>query len=185
MKNKRVYSICQLFDVQKEIPTIYIELRYATKNNFTGHVIYNDTTCYLRRETIDRLKLVQAELESKGLFLKIWDGYRSLEAQKKLWEVVSDPLYVSDPSNGGRHTRGTAVDVTLVDINNKELVMPTDFDDFSEKAHSGYEGLAKEVLKNRNLLQRLMRKNGFESLPTEWWHFDLVGWQEYDVIEKL
>jgi D-alanyl-D-alanine dipeptidase len=90
---------------------------------------------------------------------------------------------VSDPRKGGRHTRGTAVDLTLITQNGEELPMPSGFDDFSEKAHRTYMDCSPEEIKNRELLEEIMEKHGFVGLPTEWWHFDLVGWEAYPPID--
>lgn len=103
-----------LVNVHEIIPTICCDIRYATKNNFTKQVIYNSDACYLKKEVALALKKVQWELAAQGLGLKIWDAYRPVSAQRKLWEVVPDERYVGNPEKGGRHTRGTAVDVTLI-----------------------------------------------------------------------
>ncbi len=171
-----------LVEVQSLIPEIEVELKYATADNFTGQVVYNFDHCLLQEEVILRLQDVQSELEPLGLRLKIWDGYRPMEAQCKFWELVPDERYVSNPKKGGRHTRGTAVDLTLITKDGQELPMPSAFDDFSEKAHRDYMGASAEEIANRELLETIMLKHGFIGLPTEWWHFDLVGWQNYPPI---
>src|SRR6266851_9371341 len=107
-------QIHDLVDIQKIISTIHIEVYYATKKNFTGQQIYPVEKCYVHKDVANALSKVQNELNRQGLGLKIWDGYRPLFAQWKLWSIVPDERYVSDPVKGGRHTRGTAVDVTLV-----------------------------------------------------------------------
>lgn len=118
-----------------------------------------------------------------GLGLKIWDGFRPMPAQWKFWELVPDERYVSDPRKGGRHTRGTAVDLTLITGDGQELPMPSPFDDFSEKAHRNYMGATSEEIANRELLQKVMEKHGFIGYASEWWHFDLEGWEEYLPID--
>ena len=96
-----------------------------------------------------------------------------------MWDVIQDERYVSNPAkNKGRHTRGTAVDLTLVDDKGNELEMPTEFDDFTERAHSNYPNVSETVFKNRALLQEVMKKHHFQTLPTEWWHFDFEGWHD-------
>lgn len=175
--------ISELVDIQDFIPGIQIELKYATEDNFTGQIVYNFACCLLIKEAAVQLRNVQSELESMGLGLKIWDGFRPVAAQWKFWELVPDERYVSDPRKGGRHTRGTAVDLTLITSDGEELLMPTAFDDFSEKAHRDYMECSEEAIKNRQLLQDVMERNGFVGLPTEWWHFDLAGWQNYPPID--
>jgi len=173
----------ELIHIKSVIPSIQIDLKYATPDNFTGKLVYEFHECFLLREAALRLAEVQAELESRGLGLKIWDGFRPVAAQWKFWELVPDERYVSDPRKGGRHTRGTAVDLTLITKDGQELVMPSDFDDFSEKAHRDYQEASEEAISNRELLREVMERHGFVGLPTEWWHFDLIGWQDCPPID--
>lgn len=173
----------ELLDIQSVTPQIQVELKYATADNFTGQVVYDFRHCLLLEEVALRLYDVQSELETMGLGLKIWDGFRPITVQWKFWELLPDERYISDPRKGGRHTRGTAVDLTLITKDGQELPMPSAFDDFSEKAHRNYmEATAKEIA-NRVLLQTRMEKHGFIGLPTEWWHFDLVGWENHPVLD--
>lgn len=181
-------SNIDLVDMQTIDPRIIIDLRYATINNFTTKVIYSFCHCYLLRKVAYALKDVQDELKFMNLGLKIWDGYRPLSAQKLLWNILPDERYIANPLKGGKHTRGTAVDLTIVDNNKKELSMPSDFDEFNEKAHRYYKGVSKEKIKNRELLQEVMEKHGFIGLETEWWHFDFKGWEKclpMDIIPQL
>jgi len=175
----------ELVDIQTIIPTIQIDLKYATKDNFTGQIVYNFSCCLLHKDAALKLRDVQAEFESRGLGLKVWDGFRPMEAQWKFWKLVPDERYVSDPRKGGRHTRGTAVDLTLVTKAGQELLMPSAFDDFSEKAHRDYMGASEEAIRNRELLQEVMERHGFIGIPTEWWHFDLIGWKDYPPIDDI
>jgi D-alanyl-D-alanine dipeptidase len=106
------------------------------------------------------------------------------KAPDRMWDLIRDESYVSNPAkNRGRHTRGTAVDVTLVDKRGKALPMPTDFDDFSERAHSDWAGASAPQKENRALLQEAMSRFGFEIYPFEWWHFDFHGWQSYSPLD--
>jgi len=172
-----------LINVQTAIPSIQVDLKYATPDNFTGQIVYDFHDCLLQEDAALRLREVQEELEPMGLGLKIWDGYRPVAAQWKFWNLVPDERYVSNPQKGGRHTRGTAVDVTLITKDGKELPMPSSFDDFSEKAHRNYMGASSEEIANRALLQTVMEKHGFIGIASEWWHFDLIGWNNYPPIE--
>jgi len=173
----------ELVDIQSCIPQIHLDLKYATTDNFTGQIVYDFNVCLVVKEVAVLLCQVQNELEPLGLSLKIWDGFRPMAAQWKFWELVPDERYVSDPRKGGRHTRGTAVDLTLVYKDGQELLMPTGFDDFSEKAHKNYAGAAQEELNNREFLREIMERHGFIGLTTEWWHFDLIGWENYPPID--
>ena len=165
-------------DLSQICPDILLDIRYATSNNFLGFPVYSSSTCYLHKDVAEALVKVQKELSKIHLRLKVFDGYRPLSAQQIMWDAVQDERYVANPAKyKGRHTRGTAVDLTLVDRHGDELEMPTEFDDFSEKAHSDYPFVSDGAFKNRALLQEVMRKHHFESLPTEWWHFDFEGWQ--------
>lgn len=177
----------QLVEITSLISTIHLDLRYATTNNFTGQTIYPVARCFLHKKVADALHKVHKSLSKKGLGLKLFDGYRPLSVQQRFYDIVQDDRYVSDPKkNAGRHTRGTAIDLTLVRIiKNKdgsrsalELDMPTSFDDFSPKAHAdATEGISTTQIKNRALLRSAMEKHGFKVLPTEWWHFDYCGWE--------
>ncbi len=175
----------ELVDLKSFIPGIRIDLKYATANNFTGQVVYNFNHCLLHKEAALKLREAHAEVASLGLGLKVWDGFRPAEAQWKFWEIMPDERYVSDPRKGGRHTRGTAVDLTLTTKEGQELLMPSDFDDFSEKAHQDYRGASNEAIKNRELLRKIMERHNFIGVPTEWWHFDLMGWQNYPPIDAI
>jgi len=154
------------------IPTASQELMYATEKNFTGQVIYDFQDAYLRWGTVKKLMLVSRDLEEMGLYIKIWDGFRPVSAQFALWEVCPDPTYVADPTTGhSSHSRGNTIDLTLVDENGVELVMPTLFDDFSVKANRDYRDCTAEEANNAQLLEVLMEKHGFTGYFGEWWHF--------------
>ena len=166
------------------IPDIVVDLKYATEDNFTGQVIYEFTEPYLRYGTVKKLMAVQEGLKAQGLGLKIWDGFRPVSAQEKLWHVCPDPTYVSPPGTGTQsHCRGIAVDITLVDASGAELTMPTGFDDFSELADRDYSDCTAEAAKNARLLEKIMEENGFKPYFGEWWHYaDTVS---YDVEQEF
>ena len=154
------------------IPTITQDLRYATENNFTGQRIYDFTQVYLRWGTVKKLMDVSRELEAQGLYLKIWDGFRPVSAQFRLWEVYPDPTYVSNPETGySSHSRGNTVDLTLVDSTGQELEMPTGFDDFSALADRDYSDCPETAAANARALETLMEQYGFTGYFGEWWHF--------------
>lgn len=169
--------------VKKYIPDIYVELRYATENNFTGVKIYDFTEAYLRYGTVKKLAQVQKELKLQGYSLKIWDAYRPFEAQQKLWEVYPDPNYVANPANGmKKHNLGGTVDITMVAADGSVISMPTEFDDFSLKADRNYSDIEdEEAVKNVMILQNAMENNGFTGYQGEWWDYsDTV---EYEAVD--
>ena len=154
------------------IPGMYQELPYATADNFTGQVIYDFSDAYLRYGTVKKLMAVSEDLSELGLALKIWDGFRPVSAQFRLWEVCPDPTFVANPKEGfSSHSRGNTVDVTLVDKNGAELEMPSKFDDFSDKANRDYSDATKIAAAHAQLLEILMEKHGFDGYYDEWWHF--------------
>jgi D-alanyl-D-alanine dipeptidase len=157
------------------------EIRYATPNNFTKKAVYPEGKCLLRKPVAEALSRVQANAKIMSLSLKVWDCYRPLSVQKKLWEIVHDDRYVADPAKGSKHNRGAAVDLTLVDPKGREVDMPTGFDDFSGKAHRGSKAGSKKAQKNMKLLEKLMASEGFEPYPDEWWHFDFKGWDAFPI----
>jgi D-alanyl-D-alanine dipeptidase len=161
----------ELVEVTDLDDTFVIELRYATEDNFTGCRIYSQSRCFLVRGTAEKLIAANREFAEMGYRLKIWDAYRPSSAQRTLWELVPDPAFVANPERGSIHSRGAAVDVTLVDDDGNELPMPTGFDDFSEKAAIDYDGCTEDEAKNRDLLAEVMVRNGFVQIQSEWWHF--------------
>ncbi|MBI4055490.1 MAG: D-alanyl-D-alanine dipeptidase [Elusimicrobia bacterium] len=173
----------ELTDLASLDPTFHLEIRYATQDNFTGKILYPQARCLLQQEAAQSLLRVQGELRKKGLGLKLWDCYRPLSIQKKLWRLVPDERYVADPKKGSRHNRAAAVDVTLVDLQGQELPMPTGFDDFSERAHRSYRGAGPQALQNRKILEQDMERQGFRGLESEWWHFDYRGWENYPLLD--
>lgn len=176
-------SGAELVNVQKAVPGVVLDIRYATTNNFTGQQLYTSTNCFLRRATADKLAQVQAELKPMGLSLKVFDGYRPLSVQRKMWKVYPHAGYVADPKKGSRHNRGAAVDLTLIQADGTEVLMPSPFDSFTETAHRDSTNAPPEAIANRELLERVMLKHGFEALPTEWWHFDDADWRQYPLMD--
>lgn len=162
------------------IPGISTELKYAATDNFTGQAIYEFEDIFLRYGTVVKLKAVSDDLAGQGLGIKIWDGFRPVSAQFKLWEICPDDTYVANPNVGySNHSRGFAVDLTLVDEAGNELPMPTGFDDFSSMADRDYSDCDPVCAENARLLETVMEKHGFQGYWGEWWHFN--DKQKYDV----
>ena len=168
------------YRVGSDPPAVQVDLIYATAENFTGKQLYDAPIFALIGETVEALKKAKQQLATIGFGLLLWDGYRPFATQAMMWDMIQDERFVSDPQKtGGRHTRGTAVDLTLTDRSGRPLQMPTLFDDFTEKASYAYQDLPQEVLTRRTLLKSVMEAAGFVSFPTEWWHFDLHGWERF------
>ena len=149
------------------------DMKYATTDNFLKSQVYNCAQCYLRFKTVKALLLANKKLMKKGYRIKIFDCYRPLDIQKRMWELVPNPEYVANPSKGSIHNRGGAVDITLVDKDGLELDMGTPFDHFGVESSHDYSDLSDEVIDNRKLLKRIMLKKNFEAFDSEWWHYNL------------
>ncbi|QIA08882.1 M15 family metallopeptidase [Draconibacterium halophilum] len=174
----------KLVDLENEIKSVVLDIRYATSNNFTNEVIYQSPKAYARKPVAEALKLVQDSLATLNLGLKIYDAYRPYAATIRFYEIYPNKEFVANPKNGSRHNRGCAVDVSLVDLSNfEEIPMPTVFDDFSEKAHSKYKDLPEEIIKNRAILFGVMSHFGFTVYSSEWWHFDFNGWERFPLMD--
>ena len=167
------------------IPTIQQELRYATTNNFTGQVIYTFEDAYLRYGTVKKLQKVSEDLAKYGLGIKVWDAFRPLQAQAKLWEICPDEKYVSHPDKGNRnHCRGLAIDMTLYLLETgEEIEMPSDFDEFSTLGDRDYSECSKEVKELCVLLESIMKKHGFKGYSKEWWHYNDT--ESYPIEEQF
>lgn len=154
------------------IPDVVLDLRYATTNNFMEKKVYPCAECLLRYEAVKALKKAQEDFKTKGYKIKIFDGYRPLSVQWKLWNSTDKKQYVANPKYGSNHNRGCAVDLTLVDSTGRELDMGTDFDFFGKKAHHSYTNLPQEVLENRRILKTVLAQHGFSKINSEWWHYN-------------
>ena len=176
-----------LVDVQtvKELP-VFVQLRYATENNFTGKKIYSFTKCYLHKDAVNGLKkaVALAAKEKEPFTFCLWDCYRPQDEHRKLWQAKPDPSYVAMPKKGSRHSRGMAVDLTPCDFDGKPLPMPTDFDSFTQQAHMDFYNLPADLLARRETLKKLMQAAGFTFTRTEWWHFDKTGWKEKPLLNR-
>lgn len=172
-----------LVNIQDVHPRIRLDIRYATADNFMKEALYPSAACFLRPETAAKLSRVQENLEKKGLGLKVFDGYRPLSVQKRMWAKFPLEGYIADPAKGSHHNRGAAVDVTLVDAGGDELPMPSAYDEFSERAHRSYGGGTPNERRNRGLLRREMEKEGFAGISTEWWHFNDRDAGRYPILD--
>ena len=173
-----------LMDLKKLIPDLLVSMPYATTNNFTKVNLYKNSFACLRQEPALALKKIQEELNKKDLALKLYDAFRPFSITCKMWRLVPDRHYAANPRNGSNHNRGVAVDLTIIDLKTgKELNMGTLFDNFTDSAHHDFYNLPPEVIANRRLLKTIMRKYGFNIVPTEWWHYQWVNRAGYEIID--
>jgi len=175
----------EMVRLDTEVKDIVIGLKYATSDNITGKPVYKSKTAYLRRGTADRLRKANEIVMKQGYRIKVWDAYRPEKAQETLYKTAKNGYYFIDPRIGSNHTRGAAVDVTLVDSEGNELDMPSKFDEMSEKAHRTYKLATDEQKKNALILENAMKQAGFIPLENEWWHFDDSEYKSYDFIASL
>ena len=171
-----------LVDIKSVDPTIVIELRYARANNLAGRALYPPRTpALVRPEVASRLVAAQAFLRHYHYGLKIWDAYRPKSVQTQLWQAAHHNEHLADPEAGAGslHSWGVAVDATLIDMWNRPVQMPTDFDNFTPAAMWHYRGADPAIRLHVHLLQVAMRDAGFYGQPKEWWHFVIADWQKY------
>ncbi len=160
-----------------------IDLPYSSKNNFTHTKLYDCNECYLLYSTVKDLLKAQKEFKKMGFRLKMLDCYRPYHIQRKLFETFPVPGYVANPVGGSVHNKGSAVDLTLVDANGKELNMGTKFDDLSRKSNHAYTRFPDTILKNRRLLLKIMKANHFKPIRMEWWHYNHRYAKKYPKID--
>ncbi len=156
-------------------PSIRLDIRYATTDNFTKAKIYDCPRCLLRPEAAEAIVKAHKALQKKGLGLKMFDCYRPRPYQQRLWDKVPNADYVTPPVKGSMHSRGAAVDLTIVDAKGSELDMGTPYDFFGVAAHTDHTNLPAKVLNNRRLLRETLATVGFKGIRTEWWHFSFQG----------
>ncbi len=175
-----------LVELTKLDPSIRLDMRYATKNNFTGHILYEEARAFLTIAAAQALVRAHNAAKVDGFGLTIFDAYRPWRITKKLWDATprAKRNYVANPKRGSKHNRGCAVDLSLNDLRTGVLVeMPSGFDDFSEKAHRDYMDAGDIANANRTRLQRYLEAEGFVGLSNEWWHFDYANWRDYPVLD--
>lgn len=184
LKSIRLDPKKELVDLEKFIPGIVLDIRYATTNNFTGEQIYKQAKAYARKPVAEAVKRAQAELANQGLGIKIFDAYRPYAATVKFYEVYKDTTYVASPYRGSRHNRGCAIDMTIINLKTgEELLMPTGYDSFKKEAWPSTPVKDPLIRKNCQLIIDTMEKQGFKVNGSEWWHYDFIGWRNYEVLD--
>lgn len=160
-----------------------IYLAYATANNFTGHPVYKHAHCFLHEDAAARLARAVELAGRLGHRMLIYDALRPSEAQWALWNHTPDPEFLSDPRRGSPHSRGVAVDLTLLDESGTPLDMGTDFDAFTPHSHHGSDAISETAQRNRHLLLGIMSTAGWDFYKNEWWHYQLFDPRQYPLVE--
>jgi len=178
MTSKNVKAKGNLVRLLDMDPEFYIDLIYATNDNFTGSKVYQSGECYIDKDTALQLIAAKDKLKEMGYGVKVWDAYRPVSAQQRFWDLLPDNDYVAYPPDmstmkefKNSHMNGQCVDVTLTNIDGSDIPMPSGFDDFSERAHLDYSGTTGDARKNAETLRDVMVQCGFTPYKGEWWHF--------------
>lgn len=175
-----------LVELAKLDPSIKLDIRYATTNNFLHRPVYTQARAFLQRPAAEALVRAHRALKAKGYGVVVFDGYRPWSVTKIFWDSVTDKEreieFVANPKKGSRHNRGCAVDLSLFELaTGREVEMPSGYDEFSERAFPAYAGGTKEARARRDLLKAAMEAEGFTVYPAEWWHFDYQDWKQYHI----
>ena len=173
-----------LVELVKLDPTIKLDVRYATTNNFLGTPLYTQARAFLQRPAAEGLVRAHQELKAQGYGLIIHDGYRPWYVTEIFWEATPDDkkIFVANPASGSRHNRGCAVDLSLYDLKTgEEVKMPSGYDEMTKRAYADYPGGTPDERARRALLRQAMEKQGFVVNPDEWWHFDYKDWKQYPI----
>lgn len=174
-----------LVEVVKLDPSIKLDIRYASTNNFLSTRMYSQARAFLQRPAAEAVLRANQALKAQGYGLLIHDAYRPWYVTKMFWEATPEDkrIFVANPSEGSRHNRGCAVDITLYDLKTGvEVKMPSGYDEMSERAYADYAGGTTEERQRRELLRQAMEKEGFAVYPQEWWHFDYKDWKSYPIL---
>ena len=173
-----------LVELTKLDPTIRLEIRYATTNNFLGTVFYSEARAFMQRSAAEAVVRASRRLRAQGYGLLIHDAYRPWYVTKVFWDATPDDkkVFVADPSKGSRHNRGCAVDLTLYDLKTRTPIeMVSTYDETSDRAYPNYPGGTSLQRWHRKLLRDAMEAEGFTVYEAEWWHFDYKDWQKYRI----
>lgn len=173
LENKAIVADTTFVNLKDYSKDFVYDMKYATSDNFLKAKVYDCSECFLRLKTVKAIIKANETFMKMGYKIKLFDCYRPLDIQKRMWKIVPNPDYVANPSKGSIHNRGGAVDITLVDSNGKELNMGTSFDYFGIEASHNYNFFSQEIKFNRAKLKTIMIDNGFNSLDSEWWHYNL------------
>ena len=173
----------ELVDLSVIFPSLHIDLKYATADNITGAPIYREARCLLHTEAVTALAKSISIAQLAGLQLVVYDAYRPQQAQAILWNACPDPQYVVDVAIGSNHSRGTAIDVTLMDDRGHLLDMGAGFDEMHDRSHAWHPSVPPVAQRNRLLLNAIMFGGGFVGINSEWWHFELPDAARYPLLD--
>jgi D-alanyl-D-alanine dipeptidase len=164
------------------LPHVDIDLIYATPANITGQTIYTNMVCLLHADAAAALRVAAGLAAAQGCRLRIYDAFRPVEAQWRLWEAFPDPEFIADPRVGSNHARGVAIDLTLADADGAPLDMGTPFDDMTALSHHGNTSIPPGAQANRSRLLGIMAAAGWHHYPPEWWHYQLPDPKRYPLL---
>jgi len=185
-KEKGNFRKPELIELIKLDPAIKLDIRYAASNNFLGRPVYKEARAFLQRPAAEALARANRKLREKGYGLLVFDGYRPWSVTKLFWDSTPQDKkqFVANPSQGSRHNRGCAVDLTLYDLRSgEEVEMPSAYDEFSDRAYPNYSGGTQEQRRMREALRDAMESEGFTVYEFEWWHYDYKDWKKYPILD--
>jgi zinc D-Ala-D-Ala dipeptidase len=173
----------QLVEITPQKLDVDLDLRYAGSKNFLARKLYHKLICYLHPKAAQALENASQIARSQGYRLSIYDAFRPQEVQRRLWQHIGDARYIANPDEGGSmHSRGVAVDLSLVTLQGTPLDMGCEFDDFTPKAAHNAAGLCPKIVHNRLILAGIMASCGWQLLPEEWWHYELPNAGAYPLL---
>jgi D-alanyl-D-alanine dipeptidase len=174
----------ELVEVARLDTTIRLDIRYASDRNFLGTPVYTQARAFLQRPAAEAVVRAHRALAAQGYGLLIHDAYRPWYVTKIFWDATPADKheFVADPSQGSKHNRGAAVDLSMYDLKSgKPVTMPSTYDEFSPRAYPTYEGGTEDEQRRRDLLRSVMEREGFRVASNEWWHFDHQDWKAYGI----
>ncbi len=175
-----------LIDISALHPECFIDIRYATDDNFTGKPVYSKAGCYLHPDAAEKLTKALRLAQAIGYNFRLFEAFRPHDAQIALWKHTPDENYLSHPETGSLpHCRGVAIDLTLTDGQGKDLDMGTEFDAFTPRSHHANTEISAEAQKNRFILMGIMTSAGWDNYMNEWWHYQLFSPRTYDVLTDI
>ncbi|WP_192458201.1 D-alanyl-D-alanine dipeptidase [Musicola keenii] len=171
-----------LVDIAAAFPQLHIDLKYAGADNITGRPIYSQPYCLLHSDAVSPLAKSIHIAQLAGFTLVVYDAYRPQQAQEYLWQACPNADYVVPVTQGSNHSRGTAIDVTLMNQHGDVLDMGTGFDEMDDRSHPYHPAVATAAHRNRLLLNAIMFGGGFVGIASEWWHFELPNAARYPLL---